>query len=117
MSENEYTPAVLGAVEECLPVNNRLEQWSPIPAPERAAVKRALWCLNHPALLPASGDPEPIQAAVRALGAASVHLTRTTIAGWIELGTFLRDLRATIPKGQWLRCFSDSRDPLAATLP
>jgi hypothetical protein len=116
MSENEYSPAVLGAVEECFPANNRLEPWSPIPESDRVAVKRALWCLSHPALL-AAGGPEPIQAAVSALGAAYAHLTRTTIAGWIELSTFLRDLRATIPKGQWLRCFGDSRDPLAETLP
>jgi len=107
MSENEYSPAVLGAVE-CFPANNRLERLSPIPAAERAAVKRALACLGNPALLAASGGPEPLQVAVIALGAAYAHLTRTTIAGWIELGTFLRDLRKGIPKGQWLRCFSES---------
>jgi hypothetical protein len=42
MSENEYSPAVLGAVEECFPANNRLEQLPPDrPAAERAARRAA----------------------------------------------------------------------------
>src|SRR5260370_21848401 len=109
MSENEDSRPGPRPVE-CFPANN-LEGWSPIPKADRVAVKRALAGLRAP-----MGDG-PLQRAVTALGAAHMHLVRSTLAGYVEMGLWLYTLWTHTPTRQWLRCFSDSPNPITHPLP